>query len=131
MAKKTMGEIISTLRKEKGMTQKELADQLNITDKAVSKWERDVACPDTQTIPKLAQILEVSVEELMNAQAVPASGHKGAGFLVDTILKALPLAMGVAVTVLAILEKLDIKSAMIMLGIGLACAGMYLTKQKD
>lgn len=131
MAKKTMGEIISTLRKEKGMTQKELADQLNITDKAVSKWERDVACPDTQTIPKLAQILEVSVEELMNAKAVPASGHKGAGFLVDTILKALPLAMGVAVTVLALLEKLDIKSAMIMLGIGLACAGMYLTKQKD
>lgn len=131
MAKKTMGEIISTLRKEKGMTQKELADQLNITDKAVSKWERDVACPDTQTIPKLAQILEVSVEELMNAKAVPASGHKGAGFLVDTILKALPLAMGVAVTVLALLEKLDIKSAMIMLGVGLACAGMYLTKQKD
>ena len=43
MANKSMGEIISTLRKEKGMTQKELADQLNITDKAVSKWEREVS----------------------------------------------------------------------------------------
>ena len=52
MANRSMGEIISTLRKEKGMTQKQLADMLNITDKAVSKWERDIAWPDTQTIPK-------------------------------------------------------------------------------
>ena len=43
MANRTMGEIISTLRREKGMTQKELADMLNITDKAVSKWERGVS----------------------------------------------------------------------------------------
>ena len=41
MTNRSMGEIISTLRKEKGMTQKQLADLLNITDKAVSKWERD------------------------------------------------------------------------------------------
>jgi transcriptional regulator with XRE-family HTH domain len=62
-----MGEIISTLRKEKGMTQKELADRLNLTDKAVSKWERDAACPDTQLLPKLAEIFGVSIEDLMNA----------------------------------------------------------------
>ena len=43
MANKSMGEIVSTLRKEKGMTQKQLADMLNITDKAVSKWEHDIA----------------------------------------------------------------------------------------
>ena len=43
MTNKSMGEIISTLRKEKGMTQKELADMLNITDKAVSKWEREIS----------------------------------------------------------------------------------------
>ena len=41
MGNRTMGEIICTLRREKGMTQKELADKLNITDKAVSKWERE------------------------------------------------------------------------------------------
>lgn len=41
MINRSMGEIIATLRREKGMTQKELADMLNITDKAVSKWERD------------------------------------------------------------------------------------------
>ena len=43
MANRSMGEIISTLRTEKGMTQKQLADMLNITDKAVSKWEREIS----------------------------------------------------------------------------------------
>ncbi len=130
MANKSMGEIISTLRKEKGMTQKELADMLNITDKAVSKWERDIACPDTMTIPKLAEILGISVEELMNAKSVPTAGHKGAGYLINIILKTVPIAMGIAVIVTSLLGKLDIKSGFTMLGIGLACIGIYLLNQK-
>ena len=130
MANKSMGEFISTLRKEKGMTQKELADLLNITDKAVSKWERDIACPDTQTIPKLAEILGVSVEELMNAKTMPATGHKGAGFLINIVLKALPVAMGVAVVVSSLLNEIDMKSGFTMLGIGLACVGVYLLDHK-
>lgn len=128
MANTSMGEIISTLRKEKGMTQKDIADKLGITDKAVSKWERDVAFPDTATIPKLAEILGVSVEELMQAKAVPVNGHKGAGYLINIILKAVPLAMGVAVTVTSILGELDMKSGLTMLGVGLACVGAYLLK---
>lgn len=126
-----MGEIISTLRKEKGMTQKELADLLNITDKAVSKWERDIAFPDTATIPKLSEILEVSVEELMNAKAIPASEHKGTGHMIKTILKAVPVAMGVAVIVTSLLGELEMKSGFAMLGIGLACIGVYLLNSKD
>lgn len=131
MASKSMGEIICALRKEKGMTQKNLADMLNITDKAVSKWERNIACPDTQTIPKLADILGISIEELLNAKAMPVSGHKGAGFLLSTILRAMPVAMGVAVTVTALLGALDVKSGFAILGIGLACTGLYLLNQKD
>lgn len=131
MANTSMGEIISTLRKEKGMTQKDIADKLGITDKAVSKWERDVAFPDTATIPKLAEILGVSVEELMQAKVVPVNGHKGAGYLINIILKAVPLAMGVAVTVTSILGELDMKSGFTMLGVGLACVGAYLLKEKN
>ena len=116
MANKSMGEIISTLRREKNMTQRELADMLNITDKAVSKWERE--------------ILGVSVDELMNAKSVPASGHKGAGYLVNIILKAVPVAMGVAVIVTSLLGELDTKSGFIMLGIGIACIGMNSLKNK-
>ena len=129
MANTSMGEIISTLRKEKGMTQKDIADKLGITDKAVSKWERDVAFPDTATIPKLAEILGVSVEELMQAKAVPVNGHKGAGYLINIILKAVPLAMGVAVTVTSILGELDMKFGFTMLGVGLACVGAYLLRE--
>lgn len=130
MENRSMGEIISTLRREKGMTQKELAHMLNITDKAVSKWERDISCPDTQIIPRLAEILGTSVEELMNAKAFPATGHRGAEYLMDIILKAVPLAMGVAVAVISLLGKLDMRSGFTMLGIGLACVGIYLLKQK-
>lgn len=130
MTNKSMGEIISTLRKEKGMTQKEIADRLGITDKAVSKWERDVAYPDTGTIPKLAEILGVTVEELMNAKSVPATENKKADDVLDIVLKAVPLAMGVAVTVLSILDELPVTSGFTMIGIGLACIGAYLLKQK-
>ena len=130
MANKSMGDIISTLRKEKGMTQKELADMLNVTDKAVSKWERGVACPDTMTLPKLAQILEVSVDELMNAKAPIAKERTNSEFIINTVLKAIPIAMGVAVTVTSILGELDLRSGFSMLGIGLACIGLYLLKQK-
>ena len=126
MTNKTMGEIISTLRKEKGMTQKELADHLGLTDKAVSKWERNLSCPDINTLPKLADILDTSVEELLSASPRPTEDHRGAGYLVDLILKAVPAAMGIAVVVTALLGELSSKSAFIMLGTGVACLSVYL-----
>ena len=128
MANHSMGEIISTLRKEKGMTQKDIADRLGITDKAVSKWERDIACPDTQTIPKLAEVLGVSVEELLQAKAAPVSAAGKADKILDLVLRAVPLAMGVAVVVTSVLGALDVKSGMTMLGVGLAAIGAYLMK---
>jgi hypothetical protein len=81
------------------------------------------------TIPKLSQIFGVSVEELMNAKPVSSTGHKGAGFFINIILKAIPLAMGIAVVITSLLGELDIKSGFAMLGIGLACIGIYLLKQ--
>ena len=131
MNNQSMGDMISTLRKEKGMTQKDLADRLSITDKAVSKWERNLAFPDTATIPGLAEILGVSVEELMNAKPIPEHGHKGASYLLNIILKALPTAMGIAVLVSSLLGELDRKSAFTMLGIGLLSVGIYLLRLKD
>lgn len=128
MTNKSMGEIIASLRKEKGMTQKELADLLNITDKAVSKWERDISCPDTLTIPKLAEVLGISVEELLNAKPVATTGHKGAGFLINILLRVIPLCMGIAVVVSSLLNKLDTVSGFTLLGIGLSCLGLSSIK---
>ena len=65
MKKKTLGMMIASLRKENGMTQFELAEKMGVTDKAVSKWERDLSCPDVNTIPKLAEVFGISVDELM------------------------------------------------------------------
>lgn len=131
MTNKSMGETISSLRKEKGMTQKDLADMLGITDKAVSKWERGVAYPDTATIPAIAEIFEVSVEELLSAKAAPAPTSKKTEEIFALALKAVPLAMGVAVVVTSVLGELDMTSGMTMLGVGLACVGISQLKKKD
>lgn len=128
MSNKSMGEIISALRKEKGMTQKELADRFHITDKAVSKWERNLACPDIQLIPDLAEVLGISVEELLNAKPVAPSGHRGAGYLLGILAGAIPLTVGVAVTVTSALGALDTGAGFALLGIGLACVGLNALK---
>ena len=65
MDERHMGKLILSLRKEKGLTQKELADRLQISDNAVSKWERGLSCPDISLLPRLAEILGVGVEELL------------------------------------------------------------------
>ncbi len=127
---KTIGEMISSLRKEKGMTQNELAEKMNVTDKAVSKWERDLSCPDINTISKLANILDVSVDELLQAKKKENSNTKLKD-LINLIFKAISLAMGIAVVVLNILDKIDTKSSIIMLGIGIACIGIYLLDEKE
>lgn len=59
------GKLIYTLRKEKNMTQKQLADLMNISDKAISKWERGLGCPDVSLLPELSQILGVNIEEIL------------------------------------------------------------------
>ena len=129
MTNKSMADVISSRRKELGMTQKELADKLNITDKAVSKWERGIACPDTASIPRLAQVLGISLEELMQAESAEAAGHRGAEYLTDLILKAVPLAMGIAVAVTALLGELNVTHGLSMLGIGLACLAVRELKK--
>ena len=133
MKKQTLGMMISTLRKEKGMTQLELAEKMGVTDKAVSKWERDLSFPDINSIPKLAEIFEVSVDELMQVKTETKEniGKNKVDEIVDTALKGIGIAMGIAVTVLTVLGELETKSAFIMLGIGLASVSISLLKDKQ
>ena len=128
--KKTLGTMIAELRKAKGMTQLELAEKMNITDKAVSKWERDLSCPDINSLPALAEILEVTVDELMQVKTTAETPKKSVAEIIDTVLKAIVLAMGVAVTVLSALNELEVKTGMTMLGIGLACVGITRLNQQ-
>ena len=65
MTQKTLGAMIRSLRKQNNMTQAILAEKMGITDKAVSKWERDISYPDISLFPKLADVLGVSIEDLL------------------------------------------------------------------
>ena len=69
----TIGKRIAALRKEKGLTQEELAGHMGVSPQAVSKWENDQTCPDISALPKLARLLGVSVDELLEGkQELPA-----------------------------------------------------------
>lgn len=133
MKKQTLGMMISSLRKEKGMTQLELAEKMGVTDKAVSKWERDLSFPDINSIPKLAETFDVSVDDLMQVKAENKENmsKNKVDEIVDTALKGVGIAMGIAVTVLAVLGELETNTAFIMLGIGLASVSISLLKDKQ
>ncbi len=72
-----MGAFIAQVRKERGLTQLELAQKINVTDKAVSKWERGVGFPDIKIIEALAKALGVSVSELMNGERMENAVRAG------------------------------------------------------
>lgn len=73
MEQKTIGKLIAALRKANGMTQKDLAEKLNVSDKTVSRWERDDGAPDLATIPVLAEIFGITCDELLRGEVRPAA----------------------------------------------------------
>ena len=64
----TIGKRIAALRKEKGLTQEELAQHMGVSGQAVSKWENDQTCPDISALAKLARLLGVTVDELLEGK---------------------------------------------------------------
>ncbi|MBQ7338760.1 MAG: helix-turn-helix transcriptional regulator [Clostridia bacterium] len=126
MNQPTLGKKIAALRKQNGMTQLELAEKMSVTDKAVSKWERDLSLPDVSAFPKLAEIFHVTVDELMqvHTSATKSTAKDKIPTIVPLALKAVALAMGVAVAVLSFLGQITPEAAVGMLGIGLACLAL-------
>ena len=131
MDKTSLGSTIAALRKERGMTQLDLARQLGITDKAVSKWERGLSCPDLYTFPRLAEILGASVEELMQVSPAPSEPAGRTAARRSLIFRAVVCAMGAAVTSLAVMGALDTRTGFSLLGIGLLSAGIALLRERS
>lgn len=67
----TLGKRIAQLRKEKSLTQEDLAQMMEVSAQAVSKWENDLTCPDISSLPKLAKLLNVTVDELLSGKTEP------------------------------------------------------------
>ena len=67
----TLGKRISENRKAKNIKQDELAEMLLVSPQAVSKWENDISCPDISVLPKLSEILGITVDELLSGKKEP------------------------------------------------------------
>lgn len=82
-----IGRFISELRKEKGLTQKELAEKLNVTDKAVSKWETGRSAPDISLLVSLSEVLGVTVIEILKGERIRKESFPQIGD--DVIIKTI------------------------------------------
>lgn len=89
--KEKFGEFVSKLRKERGMTQKELAERLFVSDKAVSKWERGQSLPDITMLNPLAEALGVTSAELLNCGRLEESEKIDASQVDELVEKAISL----------------------------------------
>lgn len=128
---KSLGSVIADKRKEKKMTQLELAQKLGVTDKAVSKWERDLSCPDIGTLPALARELDLSLDELLQGKAGKAPEKEKLDALISLILKGVALAMGIGVTALSALGQAGPEQAVPMLGLGLVCLALWALRKEN
>ena len=63
-----VGDLIYRLRKEKQLTQKELANQIGISDKTISKWERGLGCPDVSLLKDLSEIFQINIEKILDGK---------------------------------------------------------------
>ena len=71
MNNKTLGQFIAENRKEKGLTQRELSEMLQVSDKTISHWERDESSPDITILPELSAIFGITVDELLKREKNP------------------------------------------------------------
>ena len=72
----SIGTQIAQYRKDKGITQEALANQLNVTNQAVSKWESDQCCPDIQMLPKLADLFDITIDALFERETIHSDSAK-------------------------------------------------------
>lgn len=75
MEKKTMGSFMAALRKANGLTQQQIADKLNVSNKTVSKWECDEGYPEITMLPAIAEIYSVTVDELLRGEKIAKENH--------------------------------------------------------
>lgn len=76
MDQEAIGKFIAVCRKEKGLTQMQLAEKLNITNRAVSKWETGKSCPDTSIMLELCDILGITVNELLSGERISMENYQ-------------------------------------------------------
>ncbi len=120
-----IAQFISELRKEKKFTQKELAEQLGVTDKAVSKWERGLNYPDISLLSKLSHILGVTISELLNGERAESSAPEAEAMIEATLNYADSTAKGAIAKsarwkYIAIVSLISLLGILVLIGCNLA-----------
>jgi len=116
MKQEMIGKFISSCRKEKGLTQRQLAEKLNITDRAVSKWETGKSVPDASIMLDLCEILGITVNELLSGERITMENYqkKVDENIIEmkkeneTVNKAARAGFGVTLVILLVLNFIDI-----------------------
>jgi len=86
MAEININQRIAELRKNKGITQEELAVHLGVTNQTVSKWELAVCCPDIQLLPDIADYFDVTIDDLFNRESINNTGvSEKEGVVIDSV----------------------------------------------
>jgi len=83
----SIGKNIAQFRKNKGYTQDQLGQRLGVTNQAVSKWESEISMPDVMLLPKIADVLEIKIDDLFLSDAAKPSKSEKHGFDMDNIHK--------------------------------------------
>ena len=85
MDNQKIGKFIKSLRKDLDLTQKELAEKLGVTDRAISKWERGLGCPDISLLESLSKVLNVSILELLKGEHLNNNKEVNTSDLIDSM----------------------------------------------
>lgn len=145
MNQEAIGKFILSCRKEKGLTQVQLAEKLNITDRAVSKWETGKSIPDVSIMPELCEILGITVNELFSGERMNSmedykkNAEQNMTFLMMTlkqlkifeILTLILIGVGIALTISSgfIFGEMNQKILFIVMGAFIWIFGLCLRIQ--
>ncbi len=137
MEKKTMGAFLAALRKANGMTQKDLADKLNVSDKTVSRWECDDGAPDLSLIPVIAEIFNITCDELLRGERkspeergdMTPKGEKQRRRLLSLTLSKYRTQALIAsgISVVGLIAALTCNLAFLRGALGFLCGAIFLT----
>lgn len=142
MENKTFGVKLAELRKANGMTQLDLADKLGVTDKAVSKWERDLALPEVENLIKISDMFEVSLDSLLRGEerktdnvestdvVEPPKTSLEPAFPARKIIGTILLCFGGALWLILLLLSADILGSLIFSSPFLLCGTVFMIAKK-
>lgn len=128
MTQHTLGSAITALRKQKGMTQQELADYMGVSDKAVSKWERDQSLPDIYALAKMAHLFGVTVDQLLGTEPkpTPQEARRERRSAILTVCRLTVLAASITLLLLTAMGQLPTQTIAVMMGLSLFSIAIYM-----